>query len=57
MEGQEKIIWDFSETAFRTGTLDKILDLIEVLTGKNTQTFFDAWPTWRMSLLIWKTPL
>jgi len=42
MDEQTKIIWDFSETAFRTGTLDRILDLVQVLTGNNTQTLYDA---------------
>ena len=42
MEGQTKIIWDFTETAFRTGALDRILDLVQVLTGNSTQTLYDG---------------
>ena len=42
MEGQTKIIWDFSQAAFRTGALDRILDLIQVLTRNNTQTLYEA---------------
>ncbi len=42
MEGQTKIIWDFAETAFRTGALDGILDLIQALTRNNTQTLYDG---------------
>jgi len=42
MEGQTKIIWDFTETAFRTGALDRILDLVQVLTGNNTQTLYEG---------------
>ncbi len=34
MEGQAKIMWDFLETAFRTGTLDELLKLVQVATGK-----------------------
>ena len=42
MEGQTKIIWDFSQAAFRTGALDRILDLVQVLTGNSTQTLYDG---------------
>lgn len=42
MEGQTKIIWDFSQAAFRTGALDRILDLVQVLTTNNTQTLYEA---------------
>ncbi len=34
MEGHAKIMWDFLETAFRTGTLDELLKLVQVLAGK-----------------------
>jgi hypothetical protein len=39
MDPQTKIVWDFSETAFRTGALDKILDLANVLTEKKPEDF------------------
>lgn len=42
MEGQTKIIWDFSQAAFRTGALDRMLDLVQVLTTNNTQTLYEA---------------
>ena len=42
MEGQTKIVWDFAETAFRTGALDRILDLVQVLTGNSTQTLYEG---------------
>ncbi len=37
MEGQSKILWDFLETAYRTGTLDESLTLIQSLTGEEEQ--------------------
>ena len=35
MEEQSKIIWEFLEAAFRTGTLDELLQFVNVLAGKN----------------------
>lgn len=35
MEEQTKIMWDFMEAAFRTGALDEILQLVNVVSGKN----------------------
>ncbi len=37
MEGQTLILWNFVETAFRTGTLDEFLNLTQVLTGEEDE--------------------
>ncbi len=39
---QTQIVWDFLETAFRTGTLDRILDLAGVITGKEFEDMSQA---------------
>lgn len=37
MHGQTQIMWDFLETAFRTGMLDELLNLIHVFLGEGDQ--------------------
>ena len=37
MEGQTLILWNFLETAFRTGTLDACLNLVQVLSGEEDE--------------------
>lgn len=34
MEGQTKVVWDFLQTAFRTGALDELIKLSKALTDK-----------------------
>ncbi len=42
MDEQAKIVWDFLETAFRTGTLDKVLDLVGIMAGKDLEDMSEA---------------
>ncbi len=37
MHGQTQIMWDFLETAFRTGMLDELFSLINALSGEEEQ--------------------
>ncbi|MBU0996253.1 MAG: hypothetical protein KJ737_27460 [Proteobacteria bacterium] len=37
MEGQTLILWNFLETAFRTGTIDEVLNLVQVMTGEEDE--------------------
>lgn len=37
MEGQTKILWDFLNAAYRTGTLDEFLNLAQVAAGKSKE--------------------